>query len=63
MQLEEEVFFQCPYCWQEISMLFEKELSEQKYVEDCEVCCQPIEVTYAVVEDAVVIQGLRRLDE
>ncbi len=44
-------------------MLFEKELSEQKYVEDCEVCCQPIEVTYAVVEDAVVIQGLRRLDE
>ena len=40
-----EHFFQCPYCWEEISMLLDPSNSGQSYVEDCEVCCNPIEVT------------------
>jgi len=40
----EEHFFQCPYCWEEISMLFDNSISNQVYIEDCEVCCNPIEV-------------------
>ena len=40
-----EQFFQCPYCWEEISMLLDPSISQQTYVEDCEVCCNPIEVT------------------
>ncbi len=40
-----EHFFQCPYCWEEISMLLDVSISTQTYVEDCEVCCNPIEVT------------------
>ena len=40
----EEHFFQCPYCWEEISMLLDPSVS-QTYIEDCEVCCNPIEVT------------------
>jgi len=40
-----EHFFQCPYCWQNISMLLDKSIPNQTYIEDCEVCCQPIEVT------------------
>lgn len=39
-----EHFFQCPYCWEEISMLLDASVSNQTYVEDCEVCCNPIEV-------------------
>ncbi|MDT0606796.1 CPXCG motif-containing cysteine-rich protein [Croceitalea rosinachiae] len=39
-----EHFFQCPYCWEEISMLLDTSISNQTYVEDCEVCCNPIEV-------------------
>ncbi|UOB18680.1 CPXCG motif-containing cysteine-rich protein [Abyssalbus ytuae] len=38
-----EHFFQCPYCWEEISMLLDTSVS-QTYVEDCEVCCNPIEI-------------------
>ena len=37
----EEHFFQCPYCWEEISMLLEPSSTEQQYIEDCEVCCRP----------------------
>lgn len=38
-----EHFFQCPYCWEEISMLLDPSISAT-YVEDCEVCCNPIEI-------------------
>jgi hypothetical protein len=41
----EEQFFQCPYCWQSISVLLDSSVAEQTFVEDCEVCCQPIEIT------------------
>ena len=41
----EEHFFQCPYCWEEISMLLDTSVRRQAYVEDCEVCCNPIELT------------------
>lgn len=40
----EEYFFQCPYCWEEISMLFDSSIESQTYIEDCEVCCNPIEI-------------------
>ncbi|MET1259004.1 CPXCG motif-containing cysteine-rich protein [Flagellimonas sp. DF-77] len=40
-----EHFFQCPYCWEQISMLFDSSIPRQTYVEDCEVCCNPIEVS------------------
>lgn len=40
-----EHYFQCPYCWEEISMLLDPSIKQQKYVEDCEICCNPIELT------------------
>ena len=40
-----EHYFICPYCWENISMLLDNTLSSQKYIEDCEVCCNPIELT------------------
>lgn len=39
-----EHFFQCPHCWEEISMLLDSSIASQTYVEDCEVCCNPIEI-------------------
>ncbi|MEJ6737001.1 MAG: CPXCG motif-containing cysteine-rich protein [Flavobacteriales bacterium] len=36
--------FQCPYCWAEISMLLDPSITHQIYIEDCEVCCNPIEI-------------------
>ena len=38
-----EHFFQCPYCWETISVLVDTSVTHQQYVEDCEVCCNPIE--------------------
>jgi hypothetical protein len=50
-----EHFFTCPYCWDEISMVLDPSVrGQQVYVEDCEVCCNPIELRYAIEEDALV---------
>ena len=46
-----EHFFQCPYCWEEISMLLDSSISNQTYVEDCEVCCNPVEVNPRFIEN------------
>ena len=40
----EEHFFQCPYCWETISMLIDISQRKQSYIEDCEVCCNPIQL-------------------
>ena len=42
-----EHFFQCPYCWESISMLLDTSVINQAYVEDCEVCCNPIQISYS----------------
>ncbi|MEQ9438334.1 MAG: CPXCG motif-containing cysteine-rich protein [Cyclobacteriaceae bacterium] len=43
-----EHFFPCPYCFSQISMLLDISVAEQSYIEDCEVCCNPIEVQFTV---------------
>lgn len=52
--MEEEYFFTCPYCWQRISVMLDLSQPQQQYVEDCEVCCNPMDITYLVEEGEVV---------
>lgn len=49
----EEYFFTCPHCWEQISMLLELSSGEQSYTEDCEICCNPIAISYDVDEGKV----------
>lgn len=37
----------CPYCWERITMVIEPTDELQEYVEDCEVCCNPILIGFA----------------
>lgn len=49
-----EHFFACPYCWEEISMVLDASTPRrQTYVEDCEVCCNPIEISYVIEDEAL----------
>ena len=42
--MTEEAFFTCPYCWERISMVVDLSVGQQSYIEDCEVCCRPIQL-------------------
>ena len=41
-----EHFFTCPYCWEQISMILDASEEQSDYIEDCEVCCRPIELFF-----------------
>jgi Cysteine-rich CPXCG len=50
-----EHFFACPYCWEQISMVLDSSVSaNQSYIEDCEVCCHPIELRYSMEDDELM---------
>ncbi|MET0332220.1 MAG: CPXCG motif-containing cysteine-rich protein [Dyella sp.] len=38
----------CPYCGEPIEMLVDASAGDQHYIEDCQVCCQPITVNIVV---------------
>ena len=38
----EEVAVQCPHCGETFTAIVDCSAGSQEYVEDCEVCCQPI---------------------
>jgi len=38
----------CPYCGEPITVLIDDSVPEQQYIEDCEVCCRPIEFHVAI---------------
>jgi hypothetical protein len=45
--------FTCPFCGEEISMVLDLSVHQHSYVEDCEVCCNPLEISYTVEDDAL----------
>lgn len=49
-----EHFFTCPYCWESISMLIDNSISGQTYIEDCEVCCNPIQVSVQFLNSELI---------
>jgi len=58
-----EVAVQCPYCWEEISLLVDTSIEMQEYVEDCEVCCRPIDFFVEVDEQGLASVDARLQDE
>ena len=48
-----EYIYTCPYCWQEVSVILDLSVQQQTFVEDCEVCCNPIEFRYEVTEGEI----------
>jgi hypothetical protein len=38
----------CPYCGEVIEVLLDCSVEQQNYVEDCQVCCRPIEFNVSV---------------
>jgi transcription elongation factor Elf1 len=57
-----EHFFNCPYCGEQISMVLDPSIPGQTYVEDCEVCCRPIEISYTVEDDALASFAAKALE-
>lgn len=55
MNTLEEVFLQCPYCGEPISVLVDCSEAQQQYVEDCQVCCNPMLLSVDVDDSGVPV--------
>ncbi|MCL6713602.1 CPXCG motif-containing cysteine-rich protein [Pseudoxanthomonas sp. z9] len=53
----------CPYCGEMITLFVDDSAGEQDYVEDCQVCCRPIEIRVRVDEDGVPAVSVQRQDD
>jgi hypothetical protein len=41
----------CPYCGEPIEIFVDESAGAQRYIEDCQVCCRPIDITVSIGED------------
>jgi hypothetical protein len=57
MMLESEV--QCPFCGEPITVFVDPSQEKQTYIEDCTVCCRPIEMRVTCDPDAGEILSIR----
>ena len=51
----ETVTIDCPYCGESFSTQVDVSSGSQRYVEDCAVCCRPIEIAIEVGDDDELI--------
>lgn len=49
----------CPYCGEANEMLVEPAAGTHRYVEDCQVCCRPIEILLSVDGDDWTVEARR----
>jgi hypothetical protein len=51
---------QCPYCGEWISLVADESAGSQRYIEDCQVCCQPMVVALDVDQDGTASLHVER---
>lgn len=59
---EKELECLCPYCFQQITFLVEELYGNQTYIEDCEVCCQPIQISFVAENGEVTSFHVEKAD-
>jgi len=57
--LTESVTIQCPYCGESIEIIIDESIAQQSYIEDCSVCCRPIELSVSVAAEEILVDAKR----
>ena len=52
----------CPYCGEPLEILLDLSVPEQDYIEDCQVCCQPIRIIYTSHDGQLLSLDAQRSD-
>lgn len=50
--MQEELYtVQCPFCGESSEVLIDPSVTRQEYIEDCQICCRPIQFHVLLTED------------
>lgn len=52
----------CPFCGESIEIVLDLSAGGQDYIEDCQVCCQPIQIRFDVAGDTLAGIDIDRAD-
>jgi hypothetical protein len=58
----ETVVIQCPYCGESYETVADLSAGSQRYIEDCAICCRPIEIALSVNADGALVEVAARSD-
>lgn len=60
--MTETITIQCPYCGESYETVIDLSAGSQQYIEDCAVCCKPIEIALRVGDDGELQEITTRSD-
>lgn len=60
--MTETITIHCPYCGESYETVVDPSAGSQRYVEDCAVCCKPIEVALKVGDDGELLEVTTQSD-
>ncbi len=63
VELLQEAEISCPCCGEAITILLDASLEEQQYIEDCQVCCQPMVIHMSVSANGECLVDARHENE
>ena len=63
MIASETVSVLCPFCGQPVELLIDTTIPHQQYVEDCEVCCNPMEFSMRCAEGILLEFEVQQLGQ
>lgn len=63
MSRQQEHTIACPYCGEHLAILVDPSVEAQDYIEDCQVCCRPIELAVRCPDGQTATVEARHEDE
>lgn len=56
LNLEQNRTVDCPYCGEAIGLVLDCTIASQEFVEDCQVCCRPIQYVVRLDERGELLE-------
>ena len=53
--MPESISATCPYCGEAIELVVDESAGSSSYIEDCQVCCRPMQVDVEVDEGRISV--------
>ena len=58
-----EEYFDCPHCWENQLKMVDPSVKNQIFIEDCEVCCNPIDFQIIIENNEVIFFQPEKIDQ
>ncbi len=58
-----EHYFDCPHCWENQLKMIDPYVSDQSFIEDCEVCCNPLEFKLEIHDNNLISFSVNSIEQ